>query len=143
MRASEKPNLEHLTFRLWAGVWWVYGACPAAPSVPRGERFGETGDALDLDTTAAGLRLGLDAYFQSHPGLLWVKSSKESRRIASMLNWVMIVVYVIAMVAAGWNTNASLILYFSIPILYFVTVAGLKADSRTRARASDLDWSCP
>jgi uncharacterized membrane protein len=88
---------------------------------------------------AALLRLGLDAYLQSHPGLLWVKTSKDSRRMASILSWGMIVIYVIAMVTASWNTTVSLILFFSVPLLYFVAVAALKADSRTKTEASDLD----
>ncbi|MGI9529535.1 MAG: TMEM175 family protein [Acidimicrobiia bacterium] len=88
---------------------------------------------------AALLRVALDAYFRSHPGLLWVERSKESHRLASTISWSMIVVYVIAMLAASWNTNLSLILYFSIPVLYFIIVAALKADSRTTASAGDLD----
>ncbi len=36
-------------------------------------------------------------------------------------------VYVIAMVVAGWSTTLSLILYFSIPLLYFAMIAFIKA----------------
>jgi uncharacterized membrane protein len=88
---------------------------------------------------ASLLRLGLDAYLQSHPGLLWEKSSKGGRRLGAMISWAMIVVYVIAMAIAGWNTAVSLVLYFSIPVLYFVVVAVLKADSRTTSDAENLD----
>ena len=49
-----------------------------------------------------------------------------------------IVVYVTAMVVAGWSTTASLILYFAIPVLYFAMIAFVKADPRTKAEAGDL-----
>ena len=88
---------------------------------------------------AALLRVALDYYFKSHPGLLWVQRSKEGHLLTSAISWSMIVVYVIAMLIASWNTTVSLILYFSIPVLYFIVVAGLKADSRTTASADDLD----
>ncbi|MGI9586407.1 MAG: TMEM175 family protein [Acidimicrobiia bacterium] len=88
---------------------------------------------------ASLLRLGLDAYFQSHPGLLWEKSSAGGRSLGAILSWGMIAIYVIAMVVASWNTNASLVLFFSIPVLYFVAVAVFKSDTRTRADADSLD----
>lgn len=88
---------------------------------------------------AAGLRLGLDAYFHSHPGLMWEEGSKAGRRMATMLSWGMIVVYIVAMLAAGWNTTVSLVLFSSIPVVYFLLVALLKSDSRTRGDAGTLD----
>jgi uncharacterized membrane protein len=36
---------------------------------------------------ASLLRLALSAYFNSHPGLLWEKESKKSRRLTAMTGW--------------------------------------------------------
>ena len=87
---------------------------------------------------ASLLRIALNAYFQAHPGLLWQVSSKRSRRLIGITTSAPIVVYVIAMVAANWSTTLSLILYFSIPLLYFAAVALINSDPRTKAVASDL-----
>jgi len=87
---------------------------------------------------ASLLRVALNAYFQTHPGLMWQPSSKSARRLTAMTASVPIVVYVVAMVVAGWSTTLSLILYFSIPVLYFALVAFVKADPRTKAAAGDL-----
>ena len=65
---------------------------------------------------ASLLRIALNAYFQTHPGLLWQASSKDSRRLIGITTSAPIVVYVLAMVAANWSTTLSLILYFSIPL---------------------------
>jgi hypothetical protein len=69
---------------------------------------------------------------------MWQPSSKSARRLTAMTASVPIVVYVVAMVVAGWSTTLSLILYFSIPVLYFALVAFVKADPRTKAAAGDL-----
>ena len=87
---------------------------------------------------ASLLRLGLNSYFQIHPGLLWQKSSEKARRLSAMTTSAPIVVYVLAMVVAGWSASLSLILYFSIPLLYFGLITLLKADPRTKATANDL-----
>jgi hypothetical protein len=87
---------------------------------------------------ASLLRLSLNAYFQSHPGLLWQPTATKGRRLMALTGSAPIVVYVTAMVVAGWSTTASLILYFSIPVLYFAMIAFVKADPRTKAEAGDL-----
>lgn len=87
---------------------------------------------------ASLLRIALNAYFQTHPGLLWQVSPKESRRLIGITTSAPIVVYVIAMVAANWSTTLSLVLYFSIPLLYFAAVTLINSDPRTKAVASDL-----
>ena len=87
---------------------------------------------------ASLLRLALNAYFQTHPGLLWQPSSKKTRRLLAVTSSVPIVVYIIAMVVADWSTTLSLILYFSIPVMYFAIIALVKADPRTKGAAEDL-----
>jgi len=87
---------------------------------------------------ASLLRLGLNAYFQTHPGLLWGKSSERTRRLSAIATSTPIVIYGLAIVAAGWSTALSLVLYFSIPLLYFGLITVLKADPRTKGAADDL-----
>jgi len=87
---------------------------------------------------ASLLRFALNAYLQTHLGLLWQPPAKKMRRLMALTGAAPIVVYVIAMVVADWSTTLSLILYFSIPVLYFAMIAFIKADPRTKAEAGDL-----
>lgn len=88
---------------------------------------------------ASLLRLALNLYFQSHPGLMWQSETKTQRRVGTTTAWVPIIVYIAAMVVADWSTTLSLVLFFSIPMLYFLLVALLKADTRTTSAADDLE----
>jgi len=88
--------------------------------------------------TATLLRLALDTYIYRHPGLLWQQSSERVRRVAVTVGAAPLVVYVIAMVVAMWAPWLSFLLYFSIPLLYFILVTFLKADPRTTVAAEDL-----
>ena len=83
-------------------------------------------------------RIALNAYFETHPGLKWQQTSTQARRLTAASSSAPILVYVVAMAVASWSTTLSLILYFSIPVLYFVMVALLKADSRTKEAADEL-----
>ena len=87
---------------------------------------------------ASLLRLALNAYLQTHPGLLWQPPSKKTRRLFAYTSSVPIVVYIIAVMVAGWSTTLSLILYFSIPLVYFAVVAFVSADPRTKAAAEGI-----
>ena len=49
-----------------------------------------------------------------------------------------IVIYAIAMAVAGASTTASLILYFSVPILYFLLVTLLRDRKGTRSEADEF-----
>jgi uncharacterized membrane protein len=88
--------------------------------------------------TATLLRLALDSYIYRHPGLLWQQSSKRVRHLVTIVAAAPLVAYAIAMIVATWITWLSLLLYFSIPLLYFVFVTVLKTDPRTRLDAEDL-----
>ncbi len=88
--------------------------------------------------TATLLRLALDSYIYRHPGLLWQQSSGRVRRVAITAGAAPLVVYVVAMVVAMWVPWLSLLLYLSIPLLYFILVTFLKADPRTTVAAEDL-----
>lgn len=87
---------------------------------------------------ASVLRLLLNAYFQSHPGLLWNAPSRHVRRVLAMTTSAPIVVYALAMLVADWSATLSLALFFSIPVLYFAAVALLNSDPRTRTAADEL-----
>ncbi len=84
------------------------------------------------------LRLALDSYLYRHQGLLWQQSSKQVRRLARIATAAPLVVYAIAMLVATWLPWLGLLLYLSIPLLYFGLVTVLKADPRTRVAAEDL-----
>ena len=84
------------------------------------------------------LRIVLDSYIYRHQGLLWQRSNKRVRRVARIATGAPLVVYAIAMLVATWLPWLSLLLYFSIPLLYFVVVTVLKADPRTRVDAEEL-----
>jgi uncharacterized membrane protein len=83
-------------------------------------------------------RVVLNSYLRRHPGLLWQAPSREARRLGTVLAAAPLVVYGIAVVIAGWVPTLSLLLYFSMPLLYFGLVALLKADPRTQVAAEDL-----
>lgn len=87
---------------------------------------------------ASLIRLALNAYFETHPGLKWQRASTRARRLTAVSSSAPILVYVLAMAVAGWSATLSLILYFAIPVLYFALVALLKADPRTRESADEL-----
>jgi uncharacterized membrane protein len=83
-------------------------------------------------------RVVLDWYLRRHPGLLWQTTGKQAQRLAAAAAAAPLVVYGIAMVIADWVPWLSLLLYFSVPLLYFGFVALLKADPRTQVAAQDL-----
>ena len=87
--------------------------------------------------SASLLYLALSSYVHTHPGLLWEKATGAGHRHTVMMSWGTIAVYAIAMLAATWNTTVSLILFFSIPFLYFAAVAFVRSDERIR-RTDDL-----
>ncbi len=83
-------------------------------------------------------RIALDSYVYRHPGLLWQQSSEQVRRLGRITAAAPLVVYALAMLVATWFPSLSLVLYLSIPLLYFLFVTVLKADPRTRLAAEDL-----
>jgi uncharacterized membrane protein len=83
-------------------------------------------------------RTVVDSYLHRHPGLLWQTPSKQARRLSAAAAAAPLVVYVAAMLVADWLPWLSLLLYFSMPLLYFGFVAFLRADPRTKSAAEDL-----
>ncbi len=87
---------------------------------------------------ATVFRVVLNSYLRRHPGLLWQPPSQEARRLGTVLAAAPLVVYAVAMVIADWVPTLSLLLYFSMPLLYLGLVAVLKTDPRTQVAAEDL-----
>ena len=83
-------------------------------------------------------RVVLNSYLRRHPGLLWQAPSREARRLGTVLAAAPLVVYAVAVAIADWVPTLSLLLYFSMPLLYFGLVALLKTDTRTQIAAEDL-----
>lgn len=84
------------------------------------------------------MRMALYWYLMRHPGLLWEPSSRQSRRLGTMVALAPLVIYVIAMAVASSLPELSLALYFALPLLYLGVVALLKTDPRTKVAAADL-----
>lgn len=80
----------------------------------------------------------LVSYLSRHPGLLWQAENKRTRRVSIVTYGSPLLVYIIAMVVAFWEPLAALILFLSVPALYFLFVSFLSSDQRTRVAAEDL-----
>ena len=81
----------------------------------------------------------LDFYLSRHPGLLCQPEDKATRRVTLVAHGSSLAVYVLAMLVATWRPGIALILYISVPLLYFLLVGFLKTDPRTMVAATDLD----
>ena len=84
------------------------------------------------------VRIWIDFYLGSHPGLLWAAAGKQRRRINMIAASALVAVYVVAMLIAGVAPGLSLFLYFAMPGIYFLIVTLLKTGPRTKAAAEDL-----
>ncbi len=80
----------------------------------------------------------LDWYLRRHPGLLWEIPSAQARRLGAGTAIGPVALYGVAMVVAEALPWLSLILYLLVPATYFVVVAYLKTDPRTRGAAQGL-----
>ena len=86
---------------------------------------------------SALLRWLLYGYLMRRPSLLWEPPGTKRRRVGALLAGAPIVVYVIAMLVASAAPSVSLLLYFAVPLLYLMLIAGLRQSSRTRDEAAD------
>jgi len=84
------------------------------------------------------LRATLDWYLRRHPGLLWEIPSKQTRRLGAAAAIAPVVPYGMAIATAGALPGLSLVLYVLAPAAYFVAVAVLKSDPRTRQASESL-----
>ncbi len=86
---------------------------------------------------SALLRWLLYGYLMRRPSLLWEPPGTKRRRVGALLAGAPIVVYVVAMLVASAAPSVSLLLYFAVPLLYLMLIAGLRQSSRTRDEAAD------
>ena len=84
------------------------------------------------------MRLALYGYVIRRPRLLWAGEVSGRSWIGYLLVASPIVVYAIAMAVAGASTFASVALFFSVPVLYFLLVTILREGRATRAQADDF-----
>ncbi len=84
------------------------------------------------------MRLALYWYVVRRPSLLWAGEVSGRSRVGYLLVAAPIAVYVIAMAVAGASTAASVVLFFAVPVLYFVLVTILRERRGTRAQAEDF-----
>jgi len=82
--------------------------------------------------------LALDSYLGLHQGLLWQSEDSQTRRLSMLTYGGPLLVYIIAMVAAVWAPLFAIVLFFSVPVLYFLLVTFISTDPRTRVAAGDL-----
>jgi len=83
------------------------------------------------------LRWLLYGYIMRHPSLLWEPPETRTRRIGGLLAGAPIVIYVIAMLVASAAPPLSLLLYLSVPLLYFLLIALLRRSPGTREEATN------
>ena len=84
------------------------------------------------------MRLALYGYVIRRPRLLWAGEVSSRSWIGYLLVASPIVVYAIAMAVAGASTFASVVLFFSVPVLYFLLVTILRERRATKAQADDF-----
>jgi uncharacterized membrane protein len=84
------------------------------------------------------MRILMDWYLSRHQWLLWSPRSKRTKRMSTLLAAAPLLVYGFAIALASTLPNLSLLLYFSLPILYFMLVTILKADPRTHETADEV-----
>ncbi len=87
---------------------------------------------------ATVMRLVLYVYVMRRPTLLATQQVPERIGLGLAIAAAPIAVYALAMAVAGTSTTASLILYFAVPILYFLLVTLLRDRTGTRAEAEEF-----
>jgi len=84
------------------------------------------------------MRLVLYTYVVRRPGLLWPEDVTGRSWIGYGLVASPIVVYAIAMAVAEASPTASVVLFFAVPVLYFLLITILREGRGTRAEADDF-----
>ncbi len=84
------------------------------------------------------MRFVLYRYVVRRPVLLWPDVSTDRAGVGLAITAAPIAVYLLAMVVAGASTALSAMLYFSVPVLYFVLVTVLREHRSTRSEADDF-----
>ena len=101
------------------------------PDVPIALRFYGA-----VTITGSVMRLALYSYVVRHPRLLWAGETSETPRLEHLIVAFPIIVYGVAVAVAAATPTLSVILFFSVPILYFLLAAVLHR--REEDEADDL-----
>jgi len=84
------------------------------------------------------MRTVLYWYVIRRPALLWPDVNPERPLLALAISASPIVVYALAMAVAGVSAPLSVVLYFAVPVLYFLLVTLLRGRASTRAEADEF-----
>lgn len=84
------------------------------------------------------MRLAPCADVARRPRLRWAEDVRGWSWIGDALVASPIVVYAIVMAAAAASPSASVLLFFSVPILYFLLITIRREGRATRAQADDF-----
>ncbi len=87
---------------------------------------------------ASIMRIVLYAYVVRRPTLLRTQRAPERIGLGVAIAAAPILVYALAMVLADTSTRASVILYFAVPILYFLLLRVLRRHKSTRSEAEEF-----
>ena len=74
----------------------------------------------------------------THPDLLWEPIDTRARRFGIILTASPIAVYALAMLVAEVSPQVSLVLFFSVPLLYVLLVTVLRENADPRDEADDF-----
>ena len=88
--------------------------------------------------SASVMRTVLFAYAMRRPALLTTGKTPERFGLGLAIGASPILVYLIAMALAEVSATATLILYFSVPILYFLLVTALRDRRSTASEANEF-----
>lgn len=87
---------------------------------------------------ATVMRFSLFWYVSHRPALLWADTVSERSRVGLAISASPIVIYALAMAVAPFASIASIILYFSVPIFYFLLITLLRDRADTQAEADEF-----
>jgi uncharacterized membrane protein len=88
--------------------------------------------------TATLMRFVIYRYMAKRPALLWPDVSIDRSSLGVALTVAPIAVYLLAMVVADASTALSAVLFFSVPVLYFILVTVLREHPSTRSEADEF-----
>ncbi len=84
------------------------------------------------------MRMLMYRYVMRRPSLLWEPVSDRRRKVGMYIAAAPILVYVVAMVVAGVAPTVSLLLYLTLPLLYFGLITVLRTRPETADEAEDF-----
>ena len=87
---------------------------------------------------ATVMRLVLYRYVVKRPALLWPDVSTDRASLGLVITAAQIGLYLLAIAVADVSTALSTVLFFSVPILYFILVTVLREHPSTRSEADEF-----